>query len=162
MRRHLAEYSLEICRSLFPKPENLRANDRPVLDAVRRRRNGQGTRTELAREILQAVNHAYSKPRDGADDDQETDDRDDRGRRLPSAAQMNGEPVIRRIQRNSQDHSPGEHRYEWTNKNERPIEQEGQQGEPDRQLYDLITRPGLPKSPHGRRSISRQHYRRTH
>jgi hypothetical protein len=60
--------------------------------------------------------------------------------------QMRGEPIVRRVQGDGQDHAPREHWNERPNQDERPIEQEGQQGEPDRQLYDLITRSGLPKN----------------
>ena len=103
-------------------------------------------RTEFAREILQALDEAHPKPCDWADDDQQTDDRDDRGRQLRPAAQMRGEPIVRRVQGDGQDHAPREHWNERLNQDERPIEQESQQGEPDRQLYDLITRSGLPKN----------------
>ena len=89
--------------------------------------------------LLQAVDQAYSKPRDRTEDDQETDDRNGRGCQLRPTAQMNGKPIVRRVQGDGQDHRPDEQRNERTNKDERPIEQEGQQGEPDRQLYDLIT-----------------------
>ena len=77
MRRHLPQRSPEICRGLVPEAVNLRADDRPVLHALRRRRNGQAARTELARELLQAIDQANSKPCDRADDDQQIDDRDD-------------------------------------------------------------------------------------
>ena len=40
---------------MIPEAVELRADDRPVLHTFRRRRNGQNSRTEFAREILQAL-----------------------------------------------------------------------------------------------------------
>ena len=58
VRGDLLKRGPEICRSMVPEAVNLRADDRPILDAFRRRRNGQGAGAELARKVLQAIDHA--------------------------------------------------------------------------------------------------------
>ena len=62
VRSELAQRSPEICRGMVPEGVKLRADDRPVLDAFRRRRDGQGASTKLARKVLQAIDHADAKP----------------------------------------------------------------------------------------------------
>ena len=48
-----------------------------------------------------------------------------------------------RIERNGQNHAPGEDRYEGPNHNERPIDQERQKREPDRKLDFVLSREKL-------------------
>ena len=54
---------------------------------------------------------------------------------------MYRQPMVRRIEGDGQDHAPDQHRNERPNKNERPIEQEGQQ--PRRTASWMISSPDL-------------------
>ena len=65
---------------MIPKGVNLRADDRPVLDAGRGRRNGQTACAEFGRKASQAIDQANSEPGHWSDNDQEIDDRDDNSR----------------------------------------------------------------------------------
>ena len=56
---------------MVPEGINLPADDRPILDAFGRRRNGQGAGAELAGKALQAINQAEAKPRNRSDNDRE-------------------------------------------------------------------------------------------
>ena len=149
VRSDLLERDPQVCRGMVPEFVNLGADDRPRLDAFRRRRNEQGAGAKLASKVLQAIDHAVSKPCHRSNHDRETDDRNDRGRQLRPIAEMHRQPVVRRVQGHRQNHAPYKHRDEWTNKDERPVNEEGQQTEAERQLNDFCSGCRLSKYPLG-------------
>jgi hypothetical protein len=142
--------SRKAARMLVPKLEELRADDRPILDAVRRRWNHQVTSPQICGEILYPFHGTQAKSGRRPDDEAEIDDRENcRCEPRPTAEKL-GKDLEDRIERNGEYDAPGQDRHKGTDENERPIDQESQQSEPDRKLDEVLSGPGLAKGFQGR------------
>ena len=62
MRCELAEGGLEIIRGHFPEVMQLHADQRPVTDAIRRRRDRQISRGQLIGDVSQPVDQSEAEP----------------------------------------------------------------------------------------------------
>ena len=134
LRSDPGERLLQIGRGELPELVDRSTDQRPALDRVGRRRQRQRRGIELLRQRQQAVDQADNEPRRRPDHDQQAQEREQNRRQSAPAAQPGGEPFVRRIERDGQHDAPDRDRDERADQDEGPIEQEGEDAEPDRQL----------------------------
>ena len=135
---------------LVPEFVKLRTDERPILDAVRRRWNRQVTGTQFCGEILHPFHRTQAEPGRRPDDDAEIDDGENCRCEPRATAKKPGKEIEDRIERDSEDDAPGQDRHKGTDQNERPVDQESEQSEPDRKLDEVLSGAELAKSFQGR------------
>ena len=151
MRGEFAQQRAQIGRGLVPEGHRAaRPTTGQSLTPRGRRRNRQRSRAELRRRSCAAPPPApEAKPGRRADDDAEIDERQDGGREFRTIAEHAGKPVEDRIERDRQHHAPGEDRNEGPDDDERPVDQQRQQREPDRKLDLVLAGEELPDGAQG-------------
>ena len=150
MGRHLAQGRSNVVGRLVPELEKLRADERPIPDAVRRRRNHQVTSTQICGEILHPFHGTQAKPGRRPDNDAEIDNGENCRCELRTTAEKPGKEIKDRIERDGEYDAPGQDRHKGTDQNERPVDQESEQSEPDRKLDEVLSGPELASGFQGR------------
>ncbi len=139
MGSHLAQGRSNVIGRLVPEFVKLRTDERPILDAC----GGDGT-TRLPAPRLAAISFTPStalKPSQVAGP-----------MTMPrlitvriaageprATAEKPGKEIEDRIERDGEDDAPGQDRHKGTDQNERPVDQEGEQSEPDRKLDEVLS-----------------------
>jgi hypothetical protein len=153
MGRHLAQGRANVVGCLVPELEKLRTDDRPILDAIRRRRNHHVTSTQICGEILHPFHGTQAKPGRRPDDDAEIDDGENCCCESRATAESFGKEIKYRIERDGEYDAPGQDRHKGTDQNERPVDQESQQSESNRKLDEVLSGPELASGFQGRAFI---------
>src|SRR3954453_5050809 len=139
MRSHLTQGCSNVVGRLSPELVKLRTDERPILDALRRRWNHQVTSAQTCGELPHPLQGAQAKPGRRPDDDSKIDDGEDCRREPRATAEKPGKDTKDGIERDGEHDTPDQDRHERTDQNERPVDQESEQSEPDRKLDDVVS-----------------------
>jgi hypothetical protein len=139
MGSHLAQGRSKVAGCLSPEFVKLRTDERPILNALGRRWNHQATRAQISSELPQSIQGTQAKPGRWPDDDREIDKGENCRREPWATAEKSGKEIKDGIERNGEYDAPGQDRHKGTDQNERPVDQESEQSDPDRKLDDVVS-----------------------
>ena len=153
----LAQGRSNVAGCLSPVLVKLRTDERPILDALRRRWNHQATGTQISGELLHPIQGTQAKPGRRPDDDREIDEGENCRCEPRATTEKPGKKIKDGIERDGKYDAPGQDRHKGTDQNERPVDQESEQSEPDRKLDDVLSGQELAKGFQGRASSESGH-----
>ncbi|EKD36713.1 MAG: hypothetical protein ACD_75C01397G0001, partial [uncultured bacterium] len=138
MRSDLAQDHPNVVGRLVPEFMELRADQRPILHTLRWRRNHKGPGRETYGKLFHPFHGTQAKPGRRPDDNHEIDESENYRCESRTTAKKPGKEMEDGIERNGEYDAPGQNRHKRTDENERPIDQESQQSEPDRKLDEIL------------------------
>jgi hypothetical protein len=99
---------------------------------------------------LHPFRRAQAEPCCRSKDNPEIDDGNNERRQLRAPAEKFRKPAIDGIERNHQDGAPGQYRHKGAYEDKRPIDEKGQQSEPDRKVDNVFAGEKLAERSQGR------------
>src|SRR5207247_10530506 len=103
--------------------------------------------------LLNYIQSTQGKPGLRPDDDREIDEGENCRLEHRATTEKPGKKIKDGIERDGKYDAPGQDRHKGTDQNERPVDQESEQSEPDRKLDDVLSGQELAKGFQGRAFI---------
>ena len=141
LRQKRFQHVGDIVRRALPVIINLLAEERPILDALRRRRDRQAPLFDPRDEPRQALDQPDAKPGRRPDDDQQPQDGDQYRGHAGAAAERRRQPDVDGIERDGQHDAPHDDRQERVHQRIGRIKQEADKPEMKRHLDECGVEP---------------------